>query len=65
MKLRVNGDERAVGAGTTVAGLLAELGFNGLVAVEVNGEVVRRKDHPDHALADGDVIEIVHFVGGG
>jgi thiamine biosynthesis protein ThiS len=27
--------------------------------------VVRRKDHPSTALAEGDVVEIVHFVGGG
>jgi thiamine biosynthesis protein ThiS len=35
------------------------------VAVERNGEVVPRARHADVELADGDVIEIVHFVGGG
>jgi thiamine biosynthesis protein ThiS len=34
-------------------------------AVEVNGEVVRRADHPSVPLRDGDKIEVVRLVGGG
>ena len=37
----------------------------GPVAVERNGEVVPRAQHPDTVLEPGDVVEIVHFVGGG
>ncbi|MGH7295350.1 MAG: sulfur carrier protein ThiS [Polyangiaceae bacterium] len=37
----------------------------GPVAVEVNREVVPRARHAEHAIAPGDVIEVVHFVGGG
>lgn len=65
MKLRVNGEEREHAEGATVAVLLQELGFSGLVAVELNGGVVRRKDHAETVLREGDVLEIVHFVGGG
>lgn len=66
MRLVVNGEERQVGANTTVAGLLAELGLSGtLVAVERNEHVVPRARHADTRLDDGDHIEVVQFVGGG
>jgi sulfur carrier protein len=62
----VNGDPRRVAAGTTVTTLLAELGLAELrVAVERNREVVPRADHARTALAAGDHIELVTFVGGG
>lgn len=66
MQVRVNGEERAVSEGTTVADLLAALGLQGRhLAVEVNREVVPREQYASTTLADGDAVEIVHFVGGG
>ncbi len=35
------------------------------LAVEMNGNVVRRTDWPQIIVTDGDKIEVVHFVGGG
>ncbi len=62
----LNGEERAVTEGTTVAGLLAELGLRGHhVAVEINREIVPRTEHETRALATGDRVEVVTFVGGG
>jgi sulfur carrier protein len=62
----VNGDSRRVAGGTTVAGLLAELGLAGRqVAVERNREIVPRARHTEVELADGDRLELVTFVGGG
>lgn len=62
----VNGDARAVPAGTTVGELLVVLGLGGRrVAVERNKEVVPRAAHGATALADGDRLELVTFVGGG
>jgi thiamine biosynthesis protein ThiS len=53
-------------AGLTVQGLLVELGLaTDRVAVEHNREVVRRALWGETALAEGDRLEIVHFVGGG
>jgi thiamine biosynthesis protein ThiS len=64
--IRVNGAERRVARGTTVAGLLAELGVEtGRAAVERNHEVVPRMDHGATALVAGDELEVVGFVGGG
>ncbi|MBP8809059.1 MAG: sulfur carrier protein ThiS [Kofleriaceae bacterium] len=66
MSIVVNGEPRAVAAGTTIAALLAELGLGQRrVAVERNRAVVPRAQHADTALADGDRLEVVAFVGGG
>jgi thiamine biosynthesis protein ThiS len=35
------------------------------IAVELNGEVVRRNKWPETVLSEGDRLEVVHFVGGG
>jgi sulfur carrier protein len=61
----VNGDSRTLDAGTTVRGLVEQLGIHGPVAVERNRELVPRAQHPTTVLSDGDVLEVVHFVGGG
>lgn len=51
---------------TTVAGLLSQLQLQpGNVAVERNREIVPRAQYGQTALADGDRLEIVTFVGGG
>ena len=66
MKLHVNGDVIDVDDGLTVKALVSQLGLDtGPVAVERNGEVVTRAKHEHTRLEEGDVIEIVHFVGGG
>lgn len=62
----VNGDDREIPGGLTVRGLLAHLGLQeGLVVVEWNREIVRRGSYDDVVVSDGDVVELVHFVGGG
>ncbi len=66
MRLTVNGETRAVAAGLSVAGLIAELGLDTRkVAVERNLEIVPRSTYASVALQDGDALEIVNFVGGG
>lgn len=66
MKITVNGEPRDVPEAISVRALVELEGLgNGPVAVERNGDVVPRKLHTTTALADGDVVEIVHFVGGG
>ncbi|KLE32191.1 thiazole synthase [Aurantiacibacter gangjinensis] len=65
MTLTVNGDTRRTSA-ETVAALVRELGLSPeKVAVEHNGEIAPRSTLGDVRLADGDTLEIVHFVGGG
>ncbi|TVQ63726.1 MAG: sulfur carrier protein ThiS [Phycisphaerales bacterium] len=66
MEVIVNGLRKDVPTGTTVSGLLATEGLAGKpCAVEINKQVVPRRDHADRALATGDVVELVTLVGGG
>jgi thiamine biosynthesis protein ThiS len=66
MKLWVNGEERAVEAVADVASLVAVLGLDGRkVAIERNLEIVPRSTYALTPVAEGDRIEIVHFIGGG
>ena len=65
ISLTVNGEPRRTGA-ATIAALVGELGLKPQkVAVERNGLIVPRSTLGEAPLADGDVLEIVHFVGGG
>ncbi|MDB5218073.1 MAG: Sulfur carrier protein ThiS [Myxococcaceae bacterium] len=66
MHVVVNGSSREIPEGLTVKDLVAHLGLSeGPVAVEINREIVPRAEHATRAVATGDTIEIVHFVGGG
>ncbi len=66
MKITLNGESREIPAKSTISGLLNHLEFDPKrVAVERNREVVPRDDHERTELADGDDIEVVHFIGGG
>jgi sulfur carrier protein len=66
VQLSVNGAPREVPEGITIRELIVHLGLDGgPVAVERNLEVVPRADHAGAVLSEGDVVEIVHFVGGG
>lgn len=66
MRVMVNGEAREVAPGTTVSGLLAELGLHPrLVVVEHNREILDRAVLEATQVRDGDNLELVHFVGGG
>jgi len=66
MTLMVNGEPKSLDEGTTVLTLLEALGVaEERVAVEVNRRLVRRATWSEAPLAEGDVVEIVQFVGGG
>ena len=61
----VNGEPMSVPAGLTVRALLDHVGVAGLAAVERNRELVPRACHAVEVVEGGDVLEIVHLVGGG
>lgn len=66
IEITVNGEPRTVDAGLTVVRLLDELEMpRERIAVERNRRVVRRAEWTETTLAEGDTLEIVHFVGGG
>jgi sulfur carrier protein len=67
MKLSINGNTVEVPDNIrTVSELLQHFKLEQKVAVvERNREILEKKDHPTTEVRDGDVFEIVHFVGGG
>ena len=66
MKLTVNGEERVLEAGATLARLVRELAIEGRpIAIELNRKVVPRDRYGEVLLAEGDRLEIVTLVGGG
>ena len=66
IRIQVNGRQRDVPAGTSVAALLGDLGLDGrTVVVELNREIIRRPEIESVRLEAGDRVELVHFVGGG
>jgi thiazole synthase len=66
LSLVVNGEPRRIACGASIADLVISLELDPRkVAVEHNGEIAPRSGLAERLLADGDVLEIVHFVGGG
>ena len=66
MRLTINGETRELPPVETLAELIAALELDTRkVAVERNLEIVPRSLHAATPVADGDRIEIVHFIGGG
>ncbi|MDY6847706.1 MAG: sulfur carrier protein ThiS [Geoalkalibacter sp.] len=66
MKITVNGREREVADGLTLAQLLSEMKMDARsLAVERNQIIAEREDFEATVLEDGDRLEIVQFVGGG
>jgi thiamine biosynthesis protein ThiS len=66
MNLVINGDSRQFPAIESLSALLEHLGMKqDRVAVELNRGIVPRDQWTTTKLADGDRLEIVHFVGGG
>lgn len=66
VRVQVNGEPREVPAGLSVEELLRHLELHPrLVVVEHNGDILRRDGYGAAQVAEGDTLELVHFVGGG
>ena len=64
--LVINGDEKRVEDGLSLAELLESIGIApNKVAVERNREIVPKSTYNDVMIESGDQLEIVHFIGGG
>jgi thiamine biosynthesis protein ThiS len=66
MKLVINGDERELENGLTIATFLATKDLRPeMVVVEHNGEIVPRGEYASVTLSDGDKLEVVQMMAGG
>ncbi|MBR61278.1 MAG: thiamine biosynthesis protein ThiS [Dehalococcoidia bacterium] len=66
MEIRINGESKRINPELTIAELLVELDISQkLIAVALNGVVVRRRELDQVQIVAYDEIEIVRAVGGG
>ncbi len=64
--IKINGKEQNNAKGMTMSLYLAENGYKAaFIAVECNGKILSKGEYDSYIINDGDVIEIVNFVGGG
>jgi len=66
MKITLNGEKQVLDGPTTIGELLETLGIDPeTVVIERNLEILRRDDHSQTMIEDGDSIEIIRMVDGG
>jgi sulfur carrier protein len=66
MKVLINGEAKEIETEVTLSQLLEHFSLpSERIAIELNRQVVRRKDWELIQIKEADKIEIVHFVGGG
>ena len=65
MHIQLNGNPLSIDNITTIQDLVDDLNLSGRLAVEVNHQIVPRSLFQSHILNSGDIIEIVHAIGGG
>lgn len=66
IEVQLNGEVRTTTDGISLDALLDQFSLpKQRVAVEVNRNVIRKHDWPSTTVCGGDVIEVIHFVGGG
>ena len=64
--VKINGENREGFCGMTVSEMLQELGYKtSYIAVEMNGDILKKENYASTTLSDGDTFEVVNFVGGG
>ncbi|WP_304096985.1 sulfur carrier protein ThiS [Phascolarctobacterium succinatutens] len=62
----INGEEKTLACPTALSELLTQLGYRAeLVAVELNGNIIKQANFGSTTITDADKLEIVSFVGGG
>ena len=66
MKITCNGETKNIDQGTTLATLIRNYDLNpDTVVAECDGRIVKRQEYDALVLTEGNIIELVRFVGGG
>lgn len=66
MKVLINGETKEISNELNLSELLKHFSLpQERIAIELNKEVVRKKDWENIKIAEGDRLEVIHFVGGG
>jgi len=66
MKITVNGETKEVAPKTTLVSLITDMGLNPVtVVVECDGKIIKRDEYDSLVLQEGNILELIRFVGGG
>lgn len=66
MQITINGERRELTQDYTISEMLKNLELPvERIAIELNKQVVRRRDWENVKIKDADAVEIIYFVGGG
>lgn len=66
MNISINGKEKSIPDDLHLNQLIEQLELTGKrLAVEINKEIIPKSKHADYQIKQGDIIEIVHAIGGG
>lgn len=66
MNIQCNGERKDIAPATSVEQLIRDLGLDPeSVVAECNGRILGRDEYAGHVLAEGAVLELIRFVGGG
>jgi len=65
MQVIINGETKSLDGPSTVNELLLQMNIEGKVAVEINREILPRSRFDQYMIQNGDVLEIIHAIGGG
>jgi len=66
MKITCNGEIKDIDPGITLVALIQNLDLNpDTVVAECDGRIIKRDEYDTLVLTEGNVIELVRFVGGG
>ena len=66
MKITCNGEIKEITPGTTLVSLIQEMNLNpDTVVAECDGRIVKREEYDTLVLSEGNVLELIRFVGGG
>ena len=66
IKIKVNGKSLLIDRNSTVSNLMKKLDISlNKVAIELNEKIIDKKKLRNITLKNKDILEIVHFIGGG
>ena len=66
MNITINGETKEVPPNTSLESLISDMGLNpDTVVAECDGKIIKRDEYGSLVLQEGNVLELIRFVGGG
>jgi sulfur carrier protein len=66
MKIICNGETKEINPDTTLVNFIRNIELNpDTVVAECDGQIIKRDEYDTFVLSEGNVLELIRFVGGG